>query len=92
MICCISEVLDPVQHRLTSDLCRLKPSLPFVWWNQEGWKTGLCSVPPVGHAHSLLVLANNTCVKPTFMELRERFGKLYRKKVRSPSLRFSDVW
>lgn len=59
---------------------RLRPSLPFVSWNQEGWKTSLCSVPPVGHSHSLLALANNTCVKPTFMELRERFTKLYRKK------------
>uniref|UniRef100_A0A3Q3ABM3 Uncharacterized protein n=1 Tax=Kryptolebias marmoratus TaxID=37003 RepID=A0A3Q3ABM3_KRYMA len=46
----------------------------------EGWKTGLCSVPPVGHSHSLLALANNTCVKPTFTELRERFTKLYKKK------------
>ncbi|XP_039638545.1 tubulin epsilon chain isoform X2 [Perca fluviatilis] len=59
---------------------RLKPLLPFVSWNQEGWKTGLCSVPPVGHSHALLALANNTCVKLTFMELRERFIKLYRKK------------
>ncbi|XP_033932581.1 tubulin epsilon chain isoform X3 [Pseudochaenichthys georgianus] len=59
---------------------RLKPSLPFVSWNQEGWKTGLCAVPPVGHSHSLLALANNTCVKSTFMELRERFSRLYRKK------------
>lgn len=61
--------------------CRLRPSLPFVSWNQEGWKTSLCSVPPVGHSHSLLALANNTCVKPAFLELRERFTKLYRKKV-----------
>lgn len=68
---------------LCSSCCRLKPSLPFVSWNQEGWKTGLCSVSPVGHSHSLLALANNTCVKPTFMELRERFTKLYRKKVHS---------
>ncbi|XP_012576706.1 PREDICTED: tubulin epsilon chain isoform X5 [Condylura cristata] len=59
---------------------RLKPSLQFVSWNQEGWKTSLCSVPPVGHSHSLLALANNTCVKPTFMELRERFMRLYKKK------------
>ncbi|XP_028460925.1 tubulin epsilon chain isoform X2 [Perca flavescens] len=67
-----------------ADVCvptrRLKPVLPFVSWNQEGWKTGLCSVPPVGHSHALLALANNTCVKLTFMELRERFIKLYRKK------------
>ncbi|XP_029800986.1 tubulin epsilon chain isoform X2 [Suricata suricatta] len=59
---------------------RLKPSLQFISWNQEGWKTSLCSVPPVGHSHSLLALANNTCVKPTFMELRERFMRLYKKK------------
>ncbi|XP_026175135.1 tubulin epsilon chain isoform X2 [Mastacembelus armatus] len=65
---------------LRRNIERLKPSLPFVSWNQEGWKTGLCSVPPVGHSHSLLALANNTCVKPTFMELRERFTKLYKKK------------
>ncbi|XP_077076357.1 tubulin epsilon chain isoform X3 [Siphateles boraxobius] len=59
---------------------RLKPTLPFVPWNQEGWKTSLCSVPPVCHSHSLLALANNTCVKSTFFELRERFVKLYRRK------------
>ncbi|XP_067273521.1 tubulin epsilon chain isoform X2 [Pseudorasbora parva] len=59
---------------------RLKPTLPFVPWNQEGWKTSLCSVPPVCHTHSLLALANNTCVKSTFSELRERFVKLYRRK------------
>uniref|UniRef100_A0A8C7DBX9 Tubulin epsilon 1 n=1 Tax=Oncorhynchus kisutch TaxID=8019 RepID=A0A8C7DBX9_ONCKI len=45
---------------------RLRPTLPFVSWNQEGWKTGLCSMPPVDH--SLLALTSNTCVKPTFIE------------------------
>ncbi|XP_061562900.1 tubulin epsilon chain [Cololabis saira] len=65
---------------LRRNIERLKPSLSFVSWNQEGWKTGLCSVPPVGHSHSLLALANNTCVKQTFTDLRERFLKLYRKK------------
>uniref|UniRef100_A0A2K5E4X0 Tubulin/FtsZ GTPase domain-containing protein n=1 Tax=Aotus nancymaae TaxID=37293 RepID=A0A2K5E4X0_AOTNA len=42
-------------------------------------KTSLCSVPPVGHFYSL-ALANNTCVKPTFMELKERFMRFYKKK------------
>lgn len=65
---------------LRRNIQRLKPSLSFVSWNQEGWKTGLCSVPPAGHSHSLLALANSTCVKPTFMELRERFSRLYRRK------------
>ena len=27
---------------------RLQPSLRFVHWNQQGWKTGHCSVPPIG--------------------------------------------
>ncbi|XP_072264876.1 tubulin epsilon chain isoform X2 [Pyxicephalus adspersus] len=65
---------------LRRNIERLKPSLQFVSWNQEGWKTGMCSVPPVGHSHSLLALANNTCVKPTFIDLRDRFNRLYRKK------------
>ncbi|KAM6365977.1 tubulin epsilon chain isoform 2-T2 [Alca torda] len=65
---------------LRRNIERLKPSLHFVSWNQEGWKTGLCSVPPVGHSHSLLALANNTCVKQTFIELKDKFMKLYKKK------------
>ncbi|NXW29132.1 TBE protein, partial [Phaetusa simplex] len=65
---------------LRRNIERLKTSLHFVSWNQEGWKTGLCSVPPVGHSHSLLALANNTCVKPTFIELKDKFMKLYKKK------------
>ncbi|XP_062510465.1 tubulin epsilon chain-like isoform X2 [Corticium candelabrum] len=59
---------------------RLRPSLKFVHWNQHGWKTGLCSVPPVGHLYSLLSLANNTCIKSTFTDIRTGFVKLYRRK------------
>ncbi|XP_072300275.1 tubulin epsilon chain [Eucyclogobius newberryi] len=65
---------------LQRNIQRLRPTLPFVWWNLDGWKAGLCSVPPVGHAHSLLALANNTCLKFTFSRLKERFMKLYKKK------------
>ncbi|XP_020863843.1 tubulin epsilon chain isoform X1 [Phascolarctos cinereus] len=65
---------------LRRNIERLKSSLHFVSWNQEGWKTSLCSVPPVGHSHSLLALANNTCIKPTFIELKKRFTRLYKKK------------
>ena len=59
---------------------RLKPSLDFIYWNQEGWKTGLCSVPPVGHQYSMLTLANNTCIRQPFVDLRDRFSKLYKRK------------
>ena len=59
---------------------RLRSSLDFIHWNQEGWKTGLCSVPPVGHQYSLLTLANNTCMHQSFQDLRGRFLKLYKRK------------
>ncbi|GAB1609133.1 tubulin epsilon chain-like, partial [Argonauta hians] len=59
---------------------RLKTKLQFISWNKEGWKTGLCSVPPIGHPYSLLTLANNTCIRHTFSDLRDRFVKLYTRK------------
>ena len=66
---------------------RLKPNLKFIHWNQEGWKTGLCSVPPVGQQYSLLTLANNTCIHQNFTELKDRFVKLYKRKVRKSVVR-----
>ena len=60
---------------------RLKPHLKFIHWNTEGWKTGLCSVPPVGQPYSLLTLANNTCIHNNFTDLKNRFVKLYKRKV-----------
>ncbi|PIK44735.1 putative tubulin epsilon chain [Apostichopus japonicus] len=59
---------------------RLRPSLKFIHWNTDGWKTGLCSVAPVGHPYSLLTLANNTCLCHNFGELKDRFVKLFRRK------------
>jgi tubulin epsilon len=59
---------------------KLKPQLNFISWNQEGWKTGLCSVPPFGQPYSLLCLANNTCVKDTFTTIKDRFQLLYKRK------------
>ncbi|BFZ11050.1 hypothetical protein BsWGS_14089 [Bradybaena similaris] len=59
---------------------RLRPNLHFVHWNQEGWKTGLCSVAAVGQPYNLLTLANNTCVHNSFSAIRDRFNKLYKRK------------
>src|SRR5690349_15091441 len=59
-------VLTGVRYLVVKYLCfvchRLQPSLRFIHWNKEGWKTGLCSVPPVGHPYSLLTLSNNSCI------------------------------
>lgn len=59
---------------------KLKPTLNFISWNSEGWKTGLCSVAPFGQPYSLLSLSNNTCIKDTFVTIRDRFQLLYKRK------------
>jgi tubulin epsilon len=59
---------------------KIKPQLNFIRWNQEGWKTGLCSVPAFGQPYSLLCLANNTCIKDTFSTINGRFQLLYKRK------------
>ena len=76
----IKTKMDKLKHfHLTFP--RLKPHLKFIHWNTEGWKTGLCSVPPVGQPYSLLTLANNTCIHNNFTDLKNRFVKLYKRKV-----------
>ncbi|KAI9328270.1 Tubulin/FtsZ family, GTPase domain-containing protein [Obelidium mucronatum] len=59
---------------------RAKSWLKFADWNQDGWKTGLCSVPPIGQTHSLLTLSNNVCISDSLDRMRCRFVKLYKRK------------
>ncbi|KER34067.1 hypothetical protein T265_00245 [Opisthorchis viverrini] len=59
---------------------RLQQRLRFVQWNREGWKVGHCLVPPVGLPCSLLTLSNNTSIRERFLEILERFYKLYKRK------------
>ncbi|CAK8678036.1 unnamed protein product [Clavelina lepadiformis] len=68
--------VSDVRHNIS----RLSSNLCFVNWNHEGWKTGLCNIPPVGQQYSLLALANNTCIRHAFTDLRTRFSKLYSRK------------
>eukprot|EP01135_Chromosphaera_perkinsii_P008982 Nk52_evm1s1568 gene=Nk52_evmTU1s1568 len=56
------------------------PKLRFPYWNSDGWKTGLCSLPPVGQKQALLTLANNCCIANAFGGIRQRFLKLYRRR------------
>ncbi|XP_022083482.1 tubulin epsilon chain-like isoform X1 [Acanthaster planci] len=72
--------IDRLVNGIRRNIDRLRPSLNFIYWNTDGWKTGLCSVPPVGQPYSLLAVANNTCVRHTFSDLRDRFNRLYKRK------------
>ncbi|CAM9754488.1 unnamed protein product [Phaeothamnion confervicola] len=59
---------------------RLRAELDMVPWNREGFKIGVCGVPPLGRPRSLLCLANNCCVAGRFDGMAERFARLYRRR------------
>lgn len=59
---------------------RIREDVRFVHWNQDGWKTGLCSVAPVGHPYSLLTLSNTTAFHHTLGQMQSRFLRLYNRK------------
>lgn len=63
------------------NVARIKPSMRMAYWNQEGFKIGLCNQAPLGAPHSLLCL-NNTCAITTALaSMHERFEKLYKRGV-----------
>jgi tubulin epsilon len=61
-------------------LLREKKKLKFVHWNTEGFKYGICNVPSVGQDYSLLCLANNTCTRNKFIQMKDKFWQLYKRK------------
>jgi len=66
---------------LNRNVARIRPSLRMAPWVTEGFKLGICAVPPVGLPYSLLCLANNSAITATFNSMRERFEKLYKRRV-----------
>merc|ERR1711892_201127 len=59
---------------------RLSGQLNFVKWNKNGFKVGLCDVAASNQPFSLLGIHNTTAVSDTFVNLRSRFMKLYKRK------------
>ena len=49
-------------------------------WNKNGWKVGLCDVAASNQPFSLLGIHNTTAVSDSFVNLRSRFMKLYKRK------------
>ncbi|CAN0467076.1 unnamed protein product, partial [Scytosiphon promiscuus] len=70
---------EVVVSDVNANIKRLAAVLNMVHWNPEGYKIGLCSVPPVGSKQSLLCLSNNCCIKDSFADLRIRFLQLYQR-------------
>eukprot|EP00771_Trimastix_marina_P000307 gnl/Trimastix_PCT/1328.p1 GENE.gnl/Trimastix_PCT/1328~~gnl/Trimastix_PCT/1328.p1 ORF type:complete len:462 (-),score=143.83 gnl/Trimastix_PCT/1328:817-2202(-) len=62
------------------NLGAIQPGLRMVGWNRESFKIGLCRHPPVRLPHSVLCLANNTCIVPPLKRTCARFRTLRRRK------------
>lgn len=65
---------------INANIQKIQADVRMIHWNQEGFKVGLCSVPPIGQRQALLCLSNNCCIRETFERLRDRFKKLYVRK------------
>ena len=59
---------------------RMQRTLRMASWNTDGFKVGLCSVPPAAQRRSLLCLANNCGIAEVFTSLRSRFRKFYKRR------------
>ena len=62
---------------VTRNLARVKEKMHLVYWNNDGFKTAISSVPPHGHTESLLMMSNNCAIGSKLGDLRDRFMKLY---------------
>lgn len=65
---------------ISRNIERIQSELSMIYWNKEGFKVGLCSVPALDHPRSVLCLSNNCVIRETFTEIRQRFTRLYKRK------------
>ena len=67
---------------LTRNIARMKArrEVRLMAWNEDGFKIGLCSAPPVGMRNSLLGLANSSAVAPVMSSMRERCLRMYTRR------------
>ncbi|KAH9597706.1 Tubulin/FtsZ [Trypanosoma melophagium] len=62
---------------LARNIPRLRERMRPVYWNEDGFKTALCGVSPLGHPQSLLMLSNHCSVAHKLDMLLQRFMRLY---------------
>lgn len=65
---------------LNRNIARMKPHIEMIAWNPDGFKIGLCSVPPVGLRTSLLALSNSSCIADLMTDMADRCALLYKRR------------
>lgn len=65
---------------LNRNIARMKKDIHMISWNEDGFKIGLCTTPPVGLRHSMLALSNSTCIADLMDTMHTRCEKLYSRR------------
>jgi tubulin epsilon len=56
---------------------RMRASMRMAWFNTDGFKTGICTQPPLDATRSVLALSNNCGIAQTFRRMESSFMRLY---------------
>lgn len=64
---------------MSRNLARLRSSIDMIHWNEDGFKLGLCRVPPVDRPRAILCLFNSCSIGSVFANQMYRFQKLYHR-------------
>ncbi|KMZ87206.1 tubulin [Plasmodium vivax Mauritania I] len=65
---------------VTKNILLTKNNLNILRYNKDATKIGLCNVPPLNQPYSLLCLINSCEIRNTFLQILERFNKLFKRK------------
>ena len=79
---------------LTRGVGKLHEQMQMPYWNEDGFKTALCGVSPLGHKDSMLLLANNCAIRGKVEGMLSKFQRLYsvRSHVHHYSQYLSDAY
>ncbi|KAI4836904.1 tubulin epsilon chain [Plasmodium brasilianum] len=65
---------------VTKNVLLIKNNLNILRYNKDATKIGLCNVSPLNQPYSLLCLINSCEIRNSFLQILERFNKLFKRK------------
>ncbi|CDO67220.1 tubulin epsilon chain, putative [Plasmodium reichenowi] len=65
---------------VTKNVLLIKNNLNILKYNKDATKIGICNVSPLNQPYSLLCLINSCEIRNTFLQILERFNKLFKRK------------
>lgn len=65
---------------VTKNVLQVKKNLKILTYNKDATKIGLCNVCPLSQPYSLLCLMNSCEMRNSFVQILNRFSKLFKRK------------